>query len=134
MNNENNIKSTAEVQEQKTFTQDDVNRIVGERLSKDRSRNESDFVKRENDLKQRELAMTAREMLAEKGLPKDLADILRYSDEETLKTAIDKIQEFRSKENGGYKLLNGGQHRLPEGDNRGDDNEHSLKKAFGLTD
>lgn len=125
---------TAQEQEQKTFTQDDVNRIVGERLSKDRSRNEADFVKRENDLKQRELAMTAREMLAEKGLPKDLADILRYSDEETLKTAIDKIQEFRSKENGGYKLLNGGQHRLPEGDNRGDNNEHSLKKAFGLTD
>lgn len=132
MDNENTV--TAQVQEQKTFTQDDVNRIVGERLSKDRSRNEADFVKRENDLKQRELAMTAREMLAEKGLPKDLADILRYSDEETLKTAIDKIQEFRSKDTGGYVLINGGENRLPQGDSRGDNNEHSLKKAFGLTD
>lgn len=129
--NTENIQTALE-QEQKTFTQDDVNRIVGERLSKDRSRNEADFVKRENDLKQRELAMTAREMLAEKGLPKDLADILRYSDEETLKTAIDKIQEFRSKETGGYVLIS--ENRLPEGDNRGDNNEYSLKKAFGLTD
>lgn len=132
MDNENTV--TAQVQEQKTFTQDDVNRIVGERLSKDRSRNEADFVKGENDLKQRELAMTAREMLAEKGLPKDLADVLKFSDEETLKTAIDKIQKFRSKENGGYVLINGGQNRLPESDNSGDDDEYSLKKAFGLTD
>ncbi len=132
MNTEN--IQTAQVQEQKTFTQDDVNRIVGERLSKDRSRNEADFVKRENDLKQRELAMTAREMLAEKGLPKDLADILRYSDEETLKTAIDRIQKLKSEDTGGYVLINGGQHRLPESDNRGESTDYSLKKAFGLAD
>ena len=122
---------TAQEQEQKTFTQDDVNRIVGERLSKDRSRNEADFVKRENDLKQRELAMTAREMLAEKGLPKDLADILKFSDEETLKTAIDKIQKFRSKETGGYVLIS--DHRLPEGEVR-ENEDYSLRKSFGLTD
>ena len=132
MDNENTV--TAQVQEQKTFTQDDVNRIVGERLSKDRSRNEADFVKRENDLKQRELAMTAREMLAEKGLPKDLADILRYSDEESLKIAIDKIKELKSEDTGGYTLINGGQHRLPESNYRRETTDYSLKRAFGLAD
>lgn len=129
MDNENTV--TAQVQEQKTFTQDDVNRIVGERLSKDRSRNEADFVKRENDLKQRELAMTAREMLAEKGLPKDLADILRYSDEETLKTAIDKIQRLNSEDTGNFVIK---PYPLPLREDKGDKLDNSFKKAFGLTD
>ena len=79
-------------------------------------------------------AMTAREMLAEKGLPKDLADILRYSDEESLKIAIDKIKELKSEDTGGYTLINGGQHRLPESNYRRETTDYSLKRAFGLAD
>lgn len=117
-------------QEQKTFTQEEVNRIVGERLSKERSRSEADLVKRENDLKQRELEMSAREMLAEKGLPKELASVLKYSDTESMTAAVDTIHRLKSTETEGHKLkvIDGGM--LPEGDHVFEDN--TLEKAFRL--
>lgn len=113
---------------EKTFTQDDVNRIVGERLAKEKSKNDSDFIKREQELQQRELAIRAKEILADKGLPKDLADVLKYSDEESLKSAVDKILKLKNEEPGGYKLI--GDNRLPEGSH--DIEDHSLEKAFRL--
>lgn len=114
----------------KTFTQEDVNRIVGERLAKDRAKNDADLIKREQELKQRELAMTAREILSAKGLPKDLAEILRYSDEESLNKSVDRIKELIEKETDskGFKVL--GDNRLPTGDH--DFNDNSLEKAFRL--
>lgn len=116
-------------QSEKTFTQEDVNRIIGERLAKEKAKNDVDFVKREQDLQQRELAMTAREMLTEKGLPKDLADILKYSDEDSLKIAVDRILKLQNEELKGFKLISGG--RLPEG-NHDSNNTHDFEKAFRL--
>lgn len=55
---------------EKTFTQDEVNKIVSERLARDKGKNSAELEKREHELEQRELAMTAREKLAERGLPK----------------------------------------------------------------
>ncbi|MGN0612639.1 MAG: DUF4355 domain-containing protein [Porcipelethomonas sp.] len=78
----------------KTFTQEDVNRIVGDRLAKDRAKNDADLIKREQDLKQRELAMSAREVLSEKGLPKELADILKFSDEDTMNKSIESLEKI----------------------------------------
>ena len=51
---------------EKTFTQEDVNRIVGERLAKEKAKNsgEADLAKREQELAQRELHMTAKELLS----------------------------------------------------------------------
>lgn len=123
---ENAINTEAEIE--KTFTQAEVNHIVSERLAKDRAKGTADLEKRETELKARELAMTAREILAEKGMPKDLADILKYSDEETLKKAVDRIQELRQDELKGFKVL--GDNRLPTGDH--DFNDNSLEKAFRL--
>ena len=66
-------ENTNQVQEQtaietegKTFSQEDVNRIVGERLAKEKAKNESDWQQREQDLQRRELQMTAKEYLSEK--------------------------------------------------------------------
>ena len=66
-------ENTNQVQEQtavetegKTFSQEDVNRIVGERLAKEKAKNESDWQQREQDLQKRELRMTAKEYLNEK--------------------------------------------------------------------
>ena len=113
----------------KTFTQEDVNRIVSERLAKEKAKNNTDFIKREQDLQQRELAMRAKELLAEKELPKDLADILRYSDEESLKMAVDRIQKLKSEELKGFRIL--GDNRLPVGMGH-DFDDNSLDKAFRL--
>lgn len=115
---------------EKTFTQDEVNRIVSERLSRDRVKTVTDLDKREKELLSRELALTAKEKLAESGLPKDLADILKYSDEKTLDAAIDAIKKLTPKMPKGLKVL---ENRLSEGTNEpGDTTSLAIKKAFGL--
>ncbi|MCM1101926.1 MAG: DUF4355 domain-containing protein [Acetatifactor muris] len=78
----------------KTFTQDDVNRIVQERLAKEKAKNsgEADLAKREQELAQRELHMTAKELLSEKGLPMQLFDALNCTDKETLEKSIATIE------------------------------------------
>lgn len=121
---ENEINTEIE----KTFTQAEVNHIVSERLAKDRAKGTADLEKRETELRARELAMSAREMLSEKGLPKDLADILKYSDEESLKKAVDRIKELGQDELKGFKVLE--YNRLPTGAH--DFNVNSLEKAFRL--
>lgn len=79
---------------EKTFTQDDVNRIIGERLAKEKSKGEQDFSKREKELEMRELRMTAKEMLNERNLSDKLLDALNYSDKETLEKSITTIEEI----------------------------------------
>lgn len=78
----------------KTFTQEDVNRIVQERLAKEKAKNsgEADFAKREQELAQRELHMTAKELLSEKGLPVQLFDALNCTDKETMEKSIATIE------------------------------------------
>ncbi|NBH14855.1 DUF4355 domain-containing protein [Lachnospiraceae bacterium] len=78
----------------KTFTQEDVNRIVQERLAKEKVKNsgEADFAKREQELAQRELHMTAKELLSEKGLPVQLFDALNCTDKETMEKSIATIE------------------------------------------
>lgn len=83
--NTNQVQEQTAVEEQgKTFSQEDVNRIVGERLAKEKAKNESDWQQREQDLQRRELQMTAKEYLSEKNMPVELLDALNYTDEETL--------------------------------------------------
>ena len=78
---------------EKTFTQEDVNRIVQERLAKAKSSSEADFTRREQELVQRELHMTAKEVLAEKGLPVQLIDALNCADKETMEKSISVIEK-----------------------------------------
>ena len=94
-------QTTNQVQEQqavetegKTFSQEDVNRIVGERLAKEKAKNESDWQQREQDLQRRELQMTAKEYLNEKNIPVELLDALNYTDEETLQKSVEIIEKF----------------------------------------
>ena len=79
----------------KTFTQEDVNRIVGERLAKEKAKNtnETDLAKREQELAQRELKLLARETLSSKGLPAELLDALNCSDKETMEKSIATIEK-----------------------------------------
>lgn len=83
----------------KTFSQDDVNRIVGERLAAEKRKGEVALAEREQQLAQRELLLTAKEKLSESGLPVELMDALNVSSPEamekaitTVKAVIDKIK------------------------------------------
>lgn len=98
MENQNmnqNTNGTAPETQEKTFSQEQVNAIVSKRLAEDRASRASEMDKREKELNQREMQIRAKELLAERGLPKNLADVLRYSDEESLKAAIDVIEHTR---------------------------------------
>ncbi|MEY8393135.1 DUF4355 domain-containing protein, partial [Lachnospiraceae bacterium 45-W7] len=53
---------------------------------------EADFAKREQELAQRELHMTAKELLSEKGLPVQLFDALNCTDKETMEKSIATIE------------------------------------------
>ena len=83
----------------KTFSQDDVNRIVGERLAAEKRKGEAALAEREQQLAQRELLLTAKEKLTDAGLPVELLDTFSASSPEamekaitTLKGVIDKIK------------------------------------------
>lgn len=121
----------------KTFTQEDVNRIVQERIAKERARSsgEADFAKREQELAHRELHMAAKELLSEKGLPVQLFDALNCADEETMKKSIATIEKAFNdyKANLPKPVFKGFQPgasgKMPEAGKAGD---MEIRKAMGL--
>lgn len=90
-----NITGTAADQQAKTFTQDQVNAIVGKRLAEQKAAIEAELVKKGHELDKREMSIRAKEMLSERGLPKDLGDVLKYDTEEELVKAIETIEHTR---------------------------------------
>lgn len=93
--NTNTTGTAPETQQEKTFTQEQVNAIVSKRLAEAKASNEAALSKREAELNQREMQIRAKELLTERGLPKQLADVLKYSDEKSLIAAIDVIEHTR---------------------------------------
>ena len=77
----------------KMFTQDDVNRIVSERLARDRQERsaQKEVDARERDLQTRENRMTCREFLNDNKYPAELLDLVDCSDVEKFKETIGKI-------------------------------------------
>ena len=79
----------------RTFTQEEVNRIVSERLQKERSKAAlSAADQREADLQAREARLTCREFVTEKGYPLGLLDVLDTSDFERFQAALQKLDEI----------------------------------------
>lgn len=95
MEEQNRTGTAAEQQQEKTFTQEQVNAIIGERLAKQKQQLEAEFVERERQLAKREMGIRAKELLEENDLPKNLADVLRYETEEELVKAIETIKVTR---------------------------------------
>ena len=128
----------------KTFTQDDVNRIVQERLAKEKSKASSneDFEKKTAELEKRTTELEAREnrlnavtALRDAGYPDELADVIRCSNADELKKSmevIDKIIKERTPEGWSKKLeekrsrivFSAPIHTLP--------NDNGIRSAMGL--
>lgn len=128
MNNQNNP-----VAGEKTFTQDDVNRIVGERLAKEKAKGDTDFSKKEQELVQREIRLSAKEMLSEKGLPVQLLDALNCTTQENLEKSIEIFEKVfnQKKKEAMQRSMKGA---LPGGDNKDNSNpdDASIRQAMGL--
>lgn len=85
--------------EGKTFTQEDVNRIVQERLAKERSKaagnGDDELSKRAAELDMRERKLNAREALKKEGLPDYLVDALNMSTEEDFQKSMEAIKKLK---------------------------------------
>lgn len=85
--------------QQKTFTQDEVNRIVKDRLARAKGGSNTDpdaggFAEREKALNQRELQLEAREKLADAGLPRGLLDVVNFSSKEDMEKSINALTAY----------------------------------------
>lgn len=116
---------------EKIFSQSDVNRIIGERLSRDKQKNSDELEKRESELNARELKFTAKELLAQKGLPSELADILKLEDEDSVAEAVELLSKLIGTKNKENKLKVVGEKKLPSGKSE-DESYTELRRAFGL--
>lgn len=77
---------------ERTFTQEEVNRIVADRLARERAKAEpSPADEREQALKAREARLDCREYLDTQGYPSALLDVLDSSDTAKFKAAVEKL-------------------------------------------
>lgn len=90
-----NNKNT-DTQEERTFTESEVNEIVQNRLARERRKSdrEDSGNDRETNLNDRELRIMAKEKLLDMGMSTKLADLLRYDDEESLEDAIEAFSSL----------------------------------------
>ena len=86
---------------ERTFTQEQVNAIVSERLSKEKQKGESalaerekQFAEREQQLANREALIDLKDKLKEKGLPAELLPVLNVQDKAALDTALDALDDY----------------------------------------
>lgn len=90
-NKNQNIDPATQGTGEKTFSQEDVNRIVSERLAKDREKASKELGEREQELLQREFRLNSRQKLIDRGYPEDILDALNCSSEEAFDKALDII-------------------------------------------
>ena len=76
---------------ERTFTQEDVNRIVQDRLAKDREKASKELGEREQELAQREFRLNSRQKLIDRAYPESILDALDCSSEEAFNKAWDII-------------------------------------------
>lgn len=83
---------------EKTFTQEQVNAIVGERLAKEKIRADAALAEREQQIAQRELLLEAKEKMNEMGIPVELLDALNVSSKETMEKSLTTIKTVLDKQ------------------------------------
>ena len=118
---------------EKTFTQEQVNQIISDRLARDRAKGEAALAEREQQLAQRELLLTAKEKINEIGLPAELVDALNVSSPEALEKALSIVKTVMDKHKSEARPMKFSGAKPAESlsgvKNTGDS---SLRKAMGL--
>ena len=90
-------------QKEKTFTQEEVNKIVEKRLNRERQRlagvfnsgdpREAALAERERALTEKELRIDARETFRTEGLPEEVLDLLNYTDKESCDQSVELVRK-----------------------------------------
>ena len=99
MENNNNIDTSINNEgtgtDQRTFTQEDVNRIVQERLAKEKSKGNEDLERRARELDARERRMNAIDALRKNELPDYLVDALNMNTDEDFQKSMEAIKRLK---------------------------------------
>ena len=110
-------------QSERMFTQDEVNKIVSDRLNREREKIGMQLATQqmenaiEQELNARESRLDCREFLVEKQYPVDLLDLLDTSDVEQFKAAAEKLHALYSAERNRARFVNpdGTPREFPDG-------------------
>lgn len=86
---------TGDTKGEKTFSQEDVNRIVQERLAKEKGKGSEELDRRAAELDKRERKMNAVQKLRDNGLPDYLADALNMETDEAFQKSMDAVLKMR---------------------------------------
>ena len=119
---------------ERTFTQDEVNRIVGERLAKEKTKADAAFAEREQELARREALYDLRDQLKDMGLPDELLPVLNAQDKPALTKALEALKNYideKANDHKQYKVLEPNQLRTgitPEAESP----DRDLRKAMHL--
>lgn len=131
---------------ERTFTQEEVNRIIGERLAKEKTKGdaasaerEQQLAEREKQLAKRELLFDAKERIDKMGLPADLLEVLEVLDvssPEALDKALNALQKTINEKTSTKGLRVYLPNRLNQGDPDAewyDPVEKQLREKMGLS-
>lgn len=79
----------------KTFTQEEVNRIIQERLNREKNKTDTSdkYQAREQELIARENTLACKEYLSEKKLPKEMLEVFGADEVDKFKIKVDKLLE-----------------------------------------
>lgn len=116
---------------EKSFTQEEVNRIVQDRLAKEKSKGNEELKKRTAELDKRERRMNAIDKLRENGLPDYLVDALNMETDEAFKTSMDAVMKMKGENPEAEPHVVKTGNPIGVVHKTGVD-ENDLKKAFGL--
>lgn len=113
MNMEENMNTTGQTQagnvgdqevqgavgkEEKLFTQEEVNSFVQSRISRMKTQAAKDakaeYDQRMADLQAREMKLLVKERLHDRGMPKELADVITCADEADINSKLDALQKI----------------------------------------
>lgn len=143
---DNNVNNTllegtgTEGAQGKTFTQEEVNRIVQDRLAKEKGKGNEDLNKRAAELDLRERKLNAVTKLREKGLPDYLADVINMNTDDDLDKGIEAILKMKGETNGGEgngqiqpgTVILGSGNPIGSFVNGRNCSDGDIRKAFGL--
>ena len=116
----------------KMFTQDQVNKIVSERLAQDRKARSTQQQEDDKELalKARESKLDCREYLSEKKYPAELLEVLDTSDVEKFKEAAEKLQAIFATGDKRPHFVNPPKFTAPSGNNTSPSIIDPIREAF----
>lgn len=124
--------------DQKLFTQEEVNGFVQSRIARMKGQivkeAQAEYSQKLAELEAREMKLMAKEKLSDRGMPRELADIITCTDEKDLDNKLDALQKIygnkdKEEKPRGFICVGGrpaeGNHGLPTGPD-------PVRKAMGL--